>query len=110
MSGVERRGVQDARDVEPLAAQPDPLVGVDPVDAELLRGDRAEHRDRHAGSALVEPVAACEAGAEHGQQVQAGGPHLEAAGLAHRDDRAPVDVRVLHQGGVCHLVGRCPGA
>ena len=100
--GRQRRGLQDAGDVEPLAAQPDPLIGVDPVDAQLLRGDRAEHRDRLAGSARVEPVAARDAGAEHGQQVQAGGPHLEAAGLAHRDHRAPVDVRVLHQGGVRH--------
>ena len=41
--------------------------------------------DRLAGSALVEPVAAYDAGAEHGRQVQAGGPHLEAAGGAPRD-------------------------
>lgn len=44
--GLEWRGVEDARDVEPLAAQPDPLVGVDVVDAELVGGDRAEHSDR----------------------------------------------------------------
>jgi hypothetical protein len=50
---------------------------------------------------MVEPVAACEAGAEHGQQVQVGGAHLEAAGLGHRDHRAPVDELVLHQRGVC---------
>src|SRR5439155_18407651 len=56
--GLERRGVQDARDVEPLAAQPDSLVRVDAVDAELLGGDRAEHRDRQTGGTRVEPVAA----------------------------------------------------
>ena len=44
--GLERRGVEDARDVEPLAAQPDPLIGVHAVDAELLRGDCADHGDR----------------------------------------------------------------
>ena len=65
-------------------------------------GGRAEHRDRHAGGALVEPVAAGDAGAEHGRQVQAGGPHLEATGVAHRDHRVPVDLLVLHQAGVCH--------
>jgi hypothetical protein len=100
--GLERRGVQDARDGEPPAAQPDPPLGVDAVDAQLPRGGRTEHRDRQTGGALVEPVAACEAGAEHGQQVQAGGSHLEAAGLGHRDHRAPVDLLVLHQGGVRH--------
>ena len=68
------------------------------------RGDRAEHRDGHAGSPLVEPVAACDAGAENGQQAEARGPHLEPAGFAHRDQRAPVDLLVVHQGGVGHQV------
>ena len=35
--GRQRRGLQDARDVEPLASQPDPLIGVDAVDAQALR-------------------------------------------------------------------------
>jgi len=67
-----------------------------------FRGGRTENRDWLAGSALVEPVAACDAGAKHGQQVQAGGLHLEAIGVAHRDHRVPVDLLFLHQGGVCH--------
>ena len=62
--GLQRRGRQDARDVEPLASQPDPLVGEDAVDAEPLRGDRAEHGDRLAGRPGVEPGAAREAGVE----------------------------------------------
>jgi len=115
MSGWSGEGVEDARDVEPLAAQPDPLIGVDAVDAQLLRGDRTEYCDRLAGGALVEPVAPREAGTEHGRQVQARGPHLEAPGLGQRDHRAPVDVLVLHERGVRHLVdvvqecesGRC---
>jgi hypothetical protein len=81
-------------------SQPDPLIGVDAVDAQLPRGGRAEHRDRLARGALVEPVAAGDAGAEHGQQVQAGGPHLEAAVVAHGDHRVAVDLLVLHQAGV----------
>ena len=101
MSGCQRRGLQDARDVEPLVSQPDPLIGVDAVDAQLFRGGRAERRDRFAGGALVEPVAACDAGVEHGRQVHAGSPHLEATGVAHRDHRVPVDVLALDQGGVC---------
>jgi hypothetical protein len=63
--GLQRRGFQDACDVEPLASQPDPLVGEDPVDAQSLRGDRAEHGDRLAGGPRVEPGAAREAGVEH---------------------------------------------
>ena len=75
---------------------------MDAVDAQPFGGGRAEHRDRLAGGALVEPGAACDAGVEDGQQVQAGGLHLEAAGVAHRDHRVAVDVLVLDQSGVCH--------
>src|SRR5207248_4584769 len=86
-----------------------------PVDAELLCGDRAEHGDRQPRGTGVEPVAACEARAEHRQEVQAGRPYLEATGLGDGDDRAAVDERVLDQGRVRHLVdvveerdaGRC---
>jgi hypothetical protein len=74
--GLQRRGFQDTRDVEPLASQPDPLVGEDPVDAQPLRGGPTEHGDRLAGGPRVEPGAAREAGVEHGEQVQAGGAHL----------------------------------
>src|SRR4029453_8231209 len=68
-----------------------------------------EYRARQTGGARVEPAAACEAGAEHGQKVQAGGAHLEATGLGRRDYRAPVDVLVLHQGGVRHWAPLCRG-
>ena len=98
--GLQRRGLQDACDVEPLASQPDPLVGEDPVDAQPLRGGRTEYGDRLAGGPRVEPGAAGEAGVEHGEQVQAGGPHLQPAGVGHGDQPAPVHVLALHQRGV----------
>ncbi len=42
-------------------AQPDPLVGEDPVDAQPLRAaTELEHRDRLAGGPRVEPAAARE--------------------------------------------------
>ena len=64
------------------------------------RGDRAEHGDRLAGGGRVEPAAAGDAGVEHRQQVQAGGPHLQPAAVGRRDQRAAVDLRLLHQAGV----------
>ncbi len=85
-----------------MAAQPDPLLGENPVDTELVRGDRAEHRNRQPGGPRVQPIAACEADAQDRRQVQAGGQYLEAAGLAHGDQRTPIDVGVLHQCGVRH--------
>ena len=100
MSGSSGEDFQDACDVEPLASQPDPLVGEDPVDAQPLRGGRTEHRDRLAGGPRVEPGAAREAGVEHGEQVQAGGAHLQPAGVGCRDHPAPVDALALHQRGV----------
>ena len=50
--GRQWRGLQDARDVEPLVTEPDPLIGVDAVDAQLRGGSRAGHRDRLADHSL----------------------------------------------------------
>ena len=100
ISVASGEGARIPRDVEPLAAQPDPLSGVDAVDAQLPRGGRAEHGDRLACGAGVEPGAAGDAGVEHGRQVEAGGSYLEAAAVAHRDQRVAVDLLVLHQAGV----------
>jgi len=63
--GGEDGGAQDSGDVEPLAAEPDAFSGEDPVDAEALGGQGAEHRDRLSGgggvrklpAATVSPVA-----------------------------------------------------
>ena len=44
--GGEHGRVEDAGDVEPHAADPDPLAGEDAVDAEALGGGGAEHADR----------------------------------------------------------------
>src|SRR5204863_4084282 len=87
----------DACDVEPLASQPDPLVGEGSVDAQALRGGPTEHGDRLAGGPRVEPDAAREAGVEDGEQVQAGGAHLQSAGVGYRDQPAAVDALALDQ-------------
>src|SRR5215468_6384812 len=64
-------GAQDAGQVEPLAADPDPLAGPDAADAEALGGGGAEHRDRFAGGGGVEVVADGDAGADGGGQAEA---------------------------------------
>ena len=83
--GVDLRGegggAQDAREVEPLAADPDPLAGPDPVDAHQLGGCRAEHGDRLAGGGGVEEAALGDRGAGHSGQAQAGGVHAEPVGV-----------------------------
>jgi hypothetical protein len=51
--------VEDARDVEPLAADPDPLAGEHAVDAQPLGGGGPEHRDRFLlGGGVQEPALA----------------------------------------------------
>jgi len=77
---------------------------VDPVDAQLLGGYGAEHHDRLASGAVVEPVAAGDAGAEHGQQFRLVARTCSPPGVADRDHRVPVDVLVLEQGAVRHLL------
>src|SRR5205085_8138507 len=69
-------------------------------DAQALGGDGPEDGDRLAGGGRVEPAAAGDAGGEHGQQVQARGPHLQAAAVRRGDERAAIDPRVLQQAGV----------
>ena len=95
--GVDLRGegggVEDAREVEPLAADPDPLAGPDPVDAHQLGGLRAEHGDRLFGGGGVEVAALGDRGARHGGQAQAGGVHAEPVGVDRGDQRAAVGSR-----------------
>ena len=100
----QRRGLQDAGDLEPPVSQPNSLVGVDPVDAQAFHRDRTKHRGRLAGGARVQPTTPRDAGPEHGQQVQARGSNLEATAPSHRDHRVPIDPLFLQQGGVCHLL------
>jgi hypothetical protein len=51
--GCEYRSPENPANVEPLAADPDSLAPVEPVDPEPLSGDGAEHRDRQAGGRSV---------------------------------------------------------
>ncbi len=99
LGGVGVR-VEDAGDVEPLAADPDPHAGPDPVDAQQLRGGGAEHRDRLAGGGGVEEPALREAGAGHRGQVQGGGVHAERVGLDRGDERGLVDADAADGAGV----------
>jgi hypothetical protein len=52
--GGKRCRLEDADDVEPLVAEPDPLAWVDAADAEPRCGRRAENGDRQAGARGVE--------------------------------------------------------
>ena len=77
--GVDLRGVgvrvEDAGDVEPLAAGPDPHPGPDPVDAQPLGGGGAEHGDGLAFGGGVQEPALRQRGAGRGGQAQGGGVH-----------------------------------
>ena len=69
--GGEHGRVEDAGDVEPLAADPDALAGVDAVDAEQLGGGGAEDGDGFLGGGGVEVVALGDGGAEDREEVEA---------------------------------------
>ena len=94
--------VEDAGHVEPLAADPDPHPGPDPVDAQQLRGEGAEHRDGLAGGGGVQEPALREAGARDRGQVQGGGFHAEGVGFDRGDERGLVGVDVADGAGVLH--------
>ena len=70
LGGEQRRG-EDAGEVEPLAAEPDPLAGVDAVDPEPLRRGGAEHRHGFAGGGGVEVAAGGDGGADGRGQAEA---------------------------------------
>ena len=89
--GRQRRGAEDSRDVEPLAAQPDALAGVDAVDAEPLGGGGAEHRDRLSLGRRVEVGAAGDRGADHWQERERSRLHGQRSCLCGGDERAAVD-------------------
>ena len=85
--------MQDAGQVEPAVADPDPLAGPQPVDAEPRRGGRAEHGERLAGGDRVEVAAARDARSDGGWQLEAGRLHGDGVGVNDGDERAAVDVR-----------------
>src|SRR6185312_9562200 len=104
--GVEFGGVgvgaQDAGDVQPLAAGPDPHSRPDPVDAQELGGGGAEDGGGLAGGGGVEVAALRDAGAGHGGQAEGGGVDAQAAGLDGGDERGLVDVHAGDGGGGLH--------
>ena len=76
--GRERGRGEDAGDVEPHAAEPDPLAGVDAVDAEQLCGLRRRARDRLGRGRGVEVAAAGDGRADGREQVERRRLHLSA--------------------------------
>ena len=96
--GGERGRGEDAGDVEPHAAEPDPLAGEDAVDAEQLRRLGAEHADRLGRGRGVEVAAAGDGRADDREQVEGRCLDAERVGVDRRDQRAAVDVRVRRAG------------
>jgi hypothetical protein len=94
--------VEDAGQVEPLAADPDAHPGPDPVDTHQPGGGGAEHRDRLAGGGGIEEPALGEAGAGHGGQAEGSGVHAEAVRLDRRDVGGLVDADAADGAGVLH--------
>src|SRR5262249_53861175 len=92
--GGQDGGAQDAGQVEPLAAEPDPLAGPDAADAEAMGGGGAEDGDGFAGGGGVEVVAVGDAGADGGGQAEAGRLDGQAVGVDGGDQRAAVDLGV----------------
>src|SRR5215469_5342846 len=90
-TGGEDGGFEDPGQVEPLAAEPDPLAGPDAVDAEALGGHGAEHGDWFVGGGGVEVVAPGDAGADGSGQAEAGCLDGQAVGVDGGDQRAAVD-------------------
>src|SRR6202011_2064696 len=66
--GVDRGGehsrFEDAGEIEPLAAHPDPLAGVDAIDPEQLGGDSTDDGDGFLGGGGVEVVTLGDGGSE----------------------------------------------
>src|SRR5260370_12320415 len=69
--GGEHGGLEDAGQVEPLAAEPDPLAGPDAVDPQPLGGHGAEYGYRFLRGGGVEVVPLRHAGADRGPEPKA---------------------------------------
>jgi hypothetical protein len=85
----EHGGFEDAGEVEPLAADPDPFAGVDAVDPEQLGGGGAEYGDGFLGGGRVEVVALGDGGGNDQEEVERCGLDVQAVGV----DRGDVGVR-----------------
>ena len=76
--------------VEPLVVEPDPLAGIDVVDAQALCGSGAEHRNRLVRGGGVEVAPLRERDVQGVQEVEAGGLDVEGVGVHFRDQRRAV--------------------
>src|SRR5258708_34889795 len=70
--GGEHGGLENAGQVEPLAAEPDPLAGPDAVDPQPLGGHRAEYGDGFVRGGVVEVAALGDAVADGSRQPETG--------------------------------------
>jgi hypothetical protein len=102
--GGEGGGLEDAGEVEPHAAGPDPLAGPDAVDAQPRGGGGAEHRDRLAEGGGVEVGALGERGADRGGQPEAGRIDGQGVGVDGGDERAAVGAGARDGADVLHGV------
>ncbi len=99
--GRQQGGRENAGEVEPLAAEPHSLAGIDAVDPEPLGRGGAEHRDRLLRGGGVQIAAGRDRGADRRRQAQAGGLDGDGVRVHGRDEGAAVDVgaggaRFLH--------------
>ncbi len=107
--GGQHGGAEDADEVEPLVGDPDPLAGVDVVDAQPLRGGRAEHRDRLLGGGGVQVAALHDLDAQGVQQAEAGRLDAEGVGVDFRDQRGAVHL-AFDLAGLRHAFDRVDAA
>ena len=102
--GGEHGGFEDAGEVEPLAAHPDALVGVDAIDAEQLGGDGADDGDGFLGGGRVEVVTLGDGGGEDREEVDGCGLDGQAVGLSRGDVGGAVSVGAADRAGTLHLL------
>src|SRR5258708_24965429 len=89
--GGEHGGLENAGQVEPLAAEPDPLAGPDAVDPQPLGGHRAEYGDGFVRGGGVEVAALGDAGADGSRQPETGRLDRQAIGVDGGGERAAGD-------------------
>jgi hypothetical protein len=90
--GCEHRWSEDPGEVEPLVCDPDPLAGVDVVDAQALRGGGAEHRDRLLGGGRVQVTALHDFDVQRMQQAEARRHDADRVRVDGGNQRGAVDV------------------
>ena len=90
--GSEHGRIEDAGEVEPHAAEPDPLAGVETLDPQPLRRRGTEHCDGLASGSGVQVAAGGDSGTDRLRQAEARRLHREGIRVDRRDERAAVDV------------------